>query len=71
MGLDLARRLRRQGGPLLHPEAVLFVDDGECQVLELDPGLEESLGSDHALDFTRSESSPHGVGFDFGLRCRE
>ena len=36
--------------PLRHAEAVLFVDDGEAEIVELHPLLEDGVGADQDLD---------------------
>ncbi len=36
-----------QSQPLLYAEAVLLVDDGQCQVVKLHLGLEQCMGTDH------------------------
>ena len=44
-----APALVAQGQPLVHAEAVLFVDDRQGEVVELDPFLHQCMGADHHL----------------------
>ena len=48
--------LGRQGQPLMHTEAVLFVDDRQRQILERDRFLEQRVGSDDHRGFPVGES---------------
>ena len=49
-GAALAAALGLQGEALVHAEAVLLVDDGEGQVLELHVGLEQRVRADEDVD---------------------
>ncbi len=44
-----------KGSPLRHAESVLLVGDGEAEVLELHPVLDEGVGADEDLDFAASQ----------------
>ena len=40
---------------LMHPEAVLFVDDNQCQTVELNLFLENCMGTDNHLHLTAGD----------------
>jgi hypothetical protein len=54
--------LFQRAGALLDAEAVLFVGDGEAEVLELDPVFEQGVGADDEV-----QVSPDGELFEHGL----
>ena len=43
--------LAPQAGPLGHSKAVLLIDDGQAQVMELHRVLDEGMGADEDLQF--------------------
>ncbi len=51
-----ASRLRLQGKALMHPEAVLLVDDDQAKVLEFHPFLKQRMGADQNINLARCKA---------------
>ncbi len=51
---------------MLHPEALLLVDDEQPEVLERDVVGEQAVGSDHAVDLARAQPVDHLLGLGVG-----
>ncbi len=58
--------LGAQFGALFHAEAVLLVDDGQLQILELHGLFNDGMRADHDLDVAPGKALANGVLFGFG-----
>jgi hypothetical protein len=63
--------LARQCQPLMHAETVLFVDDGEREIVERHVVLEQRVRADGQIDIARSQCRQNFSAFAAALPARE
>ena len=54
------RRFFPERGALLHPEAVLFVDERQSEIFEHHPGFDQRVGADQDIDLAREQVGEEG-----------